>query len=48
LLYATLGDWYAQLNNNVMATDYLKHASMLAATPAEKKFLDGRIATLMI
>ncbi|HYG18709.1 MAG TPA: sigma-70 family RNA polymerase sigma factor [Ohtaekwangia sp.] len=48
LLYATLGDWHAQRKDNATAADYLRQASMLAAAPAEKKFLEGRIATLMI
>jgi RNA polymerase sigma factor (sigma-70 family) len=48
LLYATLGDWNAQSGNKEVATKLLHIAATLTQTPAEKKFLHGKIAELMI
>jgi RNA polymerase sigma factor (sigma-70 family) len=48
LLYATLGDWNAQSGNKEVATKLFHIAAALTQTPAEKKFLHGKIAELMI
>ena len=48
LLYATLGDWNAQTGNKEAAARLLNKAAALTQTPAEKNFLRGKIAELMI
>lgn len=48
LLYATLGDWNAQMGNKEAAEKLLRTAASLTQTPAEQNFLRAGIAELMI